>query len=160
MIHICYNNDDPILNNHINRLGELVKQLSLNSYEHNKKTGFVWDSWSMELERTTEEMQNDLRKDIDSGDCALHLILENGYLCGFSLTQQWEEVLGIRLVCVDSEYRRRGYGKQLIQSIMSEAKRLGCTNLSVTTEVNNEAALGLYTNFGLKPFSIDLGLQL
>lgn len=49
---------------------------------------------------------------------------------------------------VASTHRRLGIGRQLMEFMLAHAKRLGCTEAWIGTEVDNEAALALYQTTG------------
>lgn len=160
MIHLSTRREDPILQTHIPTLITLLKDLSINSFDNNTKSGFVWDTWKDVLERDDETIINDLYEDLLADQCTLYLLIEENELNGFALSRQWEEVMNIALLCVTKTQRGKGYGSRLMEGILKDAKEKECTNLTLSTEVNNTPALKLYTKFGLVPFSIDLGLQL
>ena len=49
---------------------------------------------------------------------------------------------------VASSHRRMGIGRKLLEFMLEHGKRLGCTEAWIGTEVDNEAALGLYRTTG------------
>ncbi len=52
--------------------------------------------------------------------------------------------LFVNEVGVAAAHRRRGIGKRLMAEMLDHARRLGCTEAWVGTELENEAALALY----------------
>ena len=56
--------------------------------------------------------------------------------------------LWINEIGVAPSHQRRGIGKALMQAILEEAKRSGCTEAWVLTERDNLAAMAMYTSAG------------
>lgn len=65
--------------------------------------------------------------------------------------QLWINELGVA-----STHRRRGIGRQLLDTILAHGRTLGCTEAWLGTEETNEAARGLYRGAGGKsePFTL------
>lgn len=53
-------------------------------------------------------------------------------------------------LCVDSEYRSRGIGKQIMEDVKAIAKQMGCTDIRLTCAPQNAAAIGLYEHMGME----------
>jgi ribosomal protein S18 acetylase RimI-like enzyme len=56
--------------------------------------------------------------------------------------------LWINEVGVAPTHQRQGIGKRLMQTVLEEAKRSGCTEAWVLTERDNAAAMTMYTSGG------------
>lgn len=56
--------------------------------------------------------------------------------------------LWINEVGVAPTHQRQGIGKRLMQTVLEEAKRSGCTEAWVLTERDNAAAMTMYTSTG------------
>lgn len=56
----------------------------------------------------------------------------------------------IEELVVDKEYRKQGIAGRLIEKLMDEVKSKQCAEISVSTELNNEAAIAFYKKHGLK----------
>ena len=50
----------------------------------------------------------------------------------------------IGMLAVSSDYRRRGIGKALVKRVVQRMKKLGCTSVTLETEVSNVTAQKLY----------------
>ncbi|CAB9505871.1 alpha-acetyltransferase 30 [Seminavis robusta] len=50
----------------------------------------------------------------------------------------------IGMLAVSKEYRRRGIGKALVKRVVERMKKLGCTSVTLETEVSNVTAQRLY----------------
>jgi len=51
-------------------------------------------------------------------------------------------------IAVKASERGRGYGKFLLNELLTLAKSLGCTNITLEVKDNNTKAINLYTSFG------------
>ncbi|MBP9738850.1 GNAT family N-acetyltransferase [Candidatus Saccharibacteria bacterium] len=56
---------------------------------------------------------------------------------------------------VDADFRQRGIAKQLVQSVINEAKRLGVNTLKLSTGSENVAANSLYQQFGFELWTVN-----
>lgn len=52
----------------------------------------------------------------------------------------------IGMLAVSQSYRRRGIGKALVKRVVQRMKKLGCTSVTLETEVSNKTAQKLYEN--------------
>jgi peptide alpha-N-acetyltransferase len=50
----------------------------------------------------------------------------------------------IGMLAVSKEYRRRGIGKALVKQVVKRMKKMGCTSVTLETEVSNVTAQKLY----------------
>jgi ribosomal-protein-alanine N-acetyltransferase len=53
-------------------------------------------------------------------------------------------------IAVDKNFRRKGYGKLLLQFLLQTCKQKNVTRIYLEVRVSNAAALHLYENFGFK----------
>jgi GNAT superfamily N-acetyltransferase len=70
-------------------------------------------------------------------------------ICPASLTLG--EFWMIRDLFVDPRWRRQGVAKALLDVICSEARQRGAIRVTLQTEDDNAAALGLYQRYGFRP---------
>lgn len=63
-------------------------------------------------------------------------------------------------VVVDGQMRGRGVGRALIEAAVSEARRMGCCEIEVSTERSNEAARRFYAECGFDEESMLLEKEL
>ena len=86
-----------------------------------------------------------------------------GYLCTASVapgTEPTAVAYGGMLITVDEgqitniathpDYRRRGYGKAIVESLIKYAKMNGLDSISLEVRESNAAAIELYTKLGFK----------
>jgi peptide alpha-N-acetyltransferase len=52
----------------------------------------------------------------------------------------------IGMLAVQSSYRRQGIGKALVRRVLERMKEMGCTSVTLETEVSNVTAQHLYQN--------------
>lgn len=90
----------------------------------------------------TEWMRNTLKP--DSGKEVLILKYEN-VICGFvSLQKINTKRAGIDLIAVDENFRRRDFGKKLINAALQWCDQNKYLELQVVTQQRNKAAIALY----------------
>ena len=68
--------------------------------------------------------------------------------CGMGVLQ--EQFVGLFDIVTDANFRRRGFGKQLVLNILAWAKRNGAQTAYLQVMLNNEPALRLYSGLGFK----------
>lgn len=67
-----------------------------------------------------------------------------GFAYGFLLRRFSQESFFICSVDVAEEFRRRGAGKTLVETLAAFARSRGCREMFVFTNASNEAAVALY----------------
>ena len=58
-------------------------------------------------------------------------------------------ILKLDQICVDDAYRRQGLGKRIFQALRELAKAQGCTDLQLTCDPHNKAAIAFYEDQGM-----------
>jgi len=80
----------------------------------------------------------------------LAAILQNGQVaaCGLGVWQgNW---VGLFDIVVDRRFRRQGYGRQLVNSLLAWGQRQGARTAHLQVMLNNEPALRLYSKLGFQ----------
>ncbi len=79
-------------------------------------------------------------------------------LVGMALIKTIEEGIGeVKRMFIRTEHRGRGYGKELMQMLVTRAKELGYSNLRLETADFMPAALKIYRSAGFKERGAYLG---
>jgi ribosomal protein S18 acetylase RimI-like enzyme len=60
------------------------------------------------------------------------------------------QFVGLFDIVTDADFRRQGFGKQLMLSLLAWGKRNGAHTAYLQVMLNNEPALRLYSGFGFK----------
>jgi GNAT superfamily N-acetyltransferase len=68
--------------------------------------------------------------------------------CGMGVLQ--EKFVGLFDIVTDANFRKQGFGKQLVLNILAWGKRDGAHTAYLQVMLNNEPALRLYSGFGFK----------
>ncbi|RZK20313.1 MAG: GNAT family N-acetyltransferase, partial [Flavobacterium sp.] len=92
-----------------------------------------------------------------SKEVAVEVLVKNidNTVVGFStLTQKSDYLADIGLVAVDSKYRGRGIGKEVILNTILEAHNRGFKSIQVVTQLDNGPANTLYQSSGFSKESI------
>lgn len=69
-------------------------------------------------------------------------------LVAFALNRQVLDEIELLLCAVDPAFRRRGYGRALIDHVVEAARARGGAKLFLEVRASNDAALALYVNTG------------
>jgi len=72
----------------------------------------------------------------------------DGELVGYAVLMTAGEVADVQRVAVADAYRRRGIGRQLLDALVGEATRRGCTELLLEVADDAAAARALYAAAG------------
>jgi ribosomal-protein-alanine N-acetyltransferase len=82
---------------------------------------------------------------------AYYLVLEiSGKVCGYAGFWKILDEGHITNVAVHPDFRRSGYGRLLISSLIANAKEYGITALTLEVRVGNIPAISLYESFGFR----------
>lgn len=83
-----------------------------------------------------------------------------GELVGmFGLERPDRDVVELRRMYVDPRFRRRGIGRDLLARAETEARKVGCTRLILSTSELQPAALALYRNAGYRETRQDVAAR-
>lgn len=69
-----------------------------------------------------------------------------GY-CSLAINGDFADILNIG---IHPEYRKKGYGTQLMQHMIKQAFQEGVDNITLEVRVSNQPAIGLYSSLGFK----------
>ena len=73
---------------------------------------------------------------------------------------KYRKEMNIDAMVVDEKYRGQGIGFSLLDYIKEYAKSLDCTDLRLTVNEENEAAINLYEKFGMRVKNISYTMQI
>ena len=82
------------------------------------------------------------------------LIEDEGQVCGYASMNVLFEDAEVGNVAVDEPFRRRGYGKILMDAMHEKAKELGAKRVLLEVRVSNAPAVRLYESLGYERFSV------
>lgn len=99
-----------------------------------------------------DKKQLNLSEILETGNTTIAICIENNMIIGIALMAKYKVISGLKGwiedVVVDSEHRRKGVGKALIQYLIEEAIKNNYTQLYLFTEPEKEAAANLYQKLG------------
>ena len=110
--------------------------------------------WDLKKQRTLAER---FYSELQSGNRVTYVCEDEGALLGeISLVFKMEEsdytIAGKRTyvshLVVKKEHRRKGIGKALVEYVIEQAKQMGLRELTIGVDLDNFAALRLYTKAG------------
>ena len=73
---------------------------------------------------------------------------------------KFKKYLKIDAICVDEKWREKGIGNALLNFVKDFGKKNGCTDLSLTVNQENEKAIKVYEDFGMKVKSIAYSMEI
>ena len=107
-----------------------------------------------QLSKTGRQVSSDTLERLVSSSTEILTALDDGKIIGcicLAVVPQMGRVKGwVDDMVVDEAYRGQGIARHLMGQAIEEAKRLGCTNLNLTSGDDREAAHGFYESMGFK----------
>ena len=109
---------------------------------------------------TTKYLVEDLYKRIDDDKNPIYVADDNGVVgyafCmikepPFSNNMVYHKEMFIDDLCVDSNVRSSGVGRALFEHVKTEAKKIGCYEVTLNVWEGNDNAIAFYKKMGLKP---------
>jgi ribosomal protein S18 acetylase RimI-like enzyme len=85
---------------------------------------------------------------------------ENGKVLGYGQVLMWPSCAEISDVVVNEQFRSRGYGTAIIQTLVQRALKLGADEAEIGASVTNIRAIALYRRLGFEDshtILLDLG---
>lgn len=73
---------------------------------------------------------------------------ENGVVVGYANFRIVADEGEIERVAVHPDFRRRGYGRKLMEAMVEYSRRKGVRDMTLDVRVNNEKAINLYESCG------------
>lgn len=73
---------------------------------------------------------------------------------------KFRKYLKIDAICVDEKWRGKGIGNTLLNFAKDFGKKNDCTDLYLTVNQENEKAIKVYENFGMKVKSISYSMEI
>lgn len=121
----------------------------------------------MDLDRVLELEKMCFKQPWDEKNCLFELH-ENPYSHGWVLLDEdcivgyaflWEtfEMAQLARIGIDSNFRKKGYGFQLMQNLIERAREVACEFMTLEVRQSNEAALNLYKKMGFIQVNISKG---
>jgi ribosomal-protein-alanine N-acetyltransferase len=112
-----------------------------------EETLFVDDAWS----------EATFRSELAERNTRYYLVAEApdsqtvGYagLCVYTHDQAFVQTIGVH-----TGWQRRGIGAQLLDDLVAEARRRGCTLLDLEVRVDNAVAIALYQSHGFRSIGV------
>ena len=108
----------------------LLRFIEFNSYDINKKDGF-----------------ESILKHIIQKKCFLDVVADNKYIgCGLGVLE--DKFIGLFDIVVKPEFRKQGYGKLIVESLLDWGKTNGAETAYLQVMLNSPNAINLYKKIG------------
>ena len=75
----------------------------------------------------------------------------NDQLIGYTILSTAAAEAHILNLCVDPDFRNKGYGNELLEHLLDYARSVGIARVFLEVRPSNEAAIRLYERAGFKP---------
>ena len=99
----------------------------------------------------------------------IYVIKDNEVIVGYAITcikekenhgMRKRKQFDIEAIGIGEEYRRKGYGTELLNYLKDLAKELECTDMYLTVNEENIPAIKIYEKFGFKLKNIAYSMEL
>lgn len=113
--------------------------------------------WRPDIYTMPQELYPQERMEAEIQKSALYVARQNGLVVGYALLEtrcvdipglMMRKVLLVEELCVAEGCRGKGIGTDMMEEIQALAKESGCTDLQLSVQPENEAALALYRKCG------------
>lgn len=108
----------------------------------------------LEIERLSFSMPwsyESFRLEVEQNRCARYYTAKlEGKVIGYGGMWLILEEAHVTNIAVHPDYRKRGWGRLLMQTLMKEAARLGMERMTLEVRVSNEPAIRLYKSLGFE----------
>lgn len=99
-----------------------------------------------------------LRYEIEENEFSSVLgVYEEDTLIGFIDYWITFETCQLNQIAILPEYRRKGYGNQLMKEMIQHAEEAMCENIMLEVRVSNQTAQAMYEAFGFLPLQVRKG---
>lgn len=114
-------------------------------------------AWRPDIYTSHKELYPQERMEAEIQKNALYVVKQSGIVVGYALLETrcvdipglvLRKVLLIEELCVAESSRGKGIGTKMMEEIQVLAKESGCTDLQLSVQPENEAALALYRKCG------------
>ena len=125
-------------------------------------------AWRPDIFEMTEQMYTVERFRSAVADRQLYVAKLDGETVGYALLVVRSadrpglvkrKVMLLEEICVDTQYRRQGIGRQMVEDVKALARAFGCTDIQLGVYPQNTAALALYESAGMRIRSVDLQMK-
>ena len=99
-----------------------------------------------------KKLENEIRQKIENDEDVL-IILEENKVIGFLIYDikiKHDKIMWIDQLIIDEKYRKKGYGKKLIENAEEIAKQENCVRIEFSCWSFNTDALEMYKHIGYK----------
>lgn len=121
--------------------------------------------WRPDIFFMPQELYPQERMEAEIQKKSLYVARQNGIVEGYALLERRDveapglvkrSVLVVNELCVSEDLRGQGVGRSMMEEIHTLAKKLGCTDLQLSVQPENEAALALYRKCGFTVRSLNM----
>ncbi|MBQ7579579.1 MAG: ribosomal protein S18-alanine N-acetyltransferase [Clostridia bacterium] len=105
-----------------------------------------------ELEKTTfgEETEESLKRALKSRTFVYFVMIDDDEIIGYAGLNELLGEAEILTIMIEKSHRQQGYGKMMLEKLLSHAKNNGAEKIFLEVDEHNSVANKLYSSFGFK----------
>jgi ribosomal protein S18 acetylase RimI-like enzyme len=105
-----------------------------------------------ESAESIEIIEEEIAKQIEEEDQFIFVVEEGGKVVGFISAewQRWNNSVYIDSLYIDENYRRKGYGSQLLKQMIKKSREIRSKKVFIDVEAGNTHAIILYLKHGFE----------
>jgi len=93
----------------------------------------------------------------DNSLASTYVLEEDNKIVGYAGMWKLFENADITNIAVKEEYRKKGYGKLLLETLLNECKKQNTEYVHLEVRVSNDSAINLYKSYGFEIINIRKG---
>ncbi|WP_394145798.1 ribosomal protein S18-alanine N-acetyltransferase [Vibrio atypicus] len=109
---------------------------------------YLDDVYRIEVSAHSHPWSENMIRDVNSRGACHHVLLDNNRLVGYFYAQNIVGEVTLLNVAVDPELQGKGYGKALIEALLSCCEKAKADSIWLEVRESNLRAFGLYEEYG------------
>ena len=127
---------------------KLYENIKINNYFTEEWKNCLYSCYNINNSETIQTIDKMLKNIKHEMICVIKMDKGNIAGCGYGVIERG--FIGLYDIFVKEEYRGKGYGKEIVETILTKGKEIGIKKAYLTVVDNNTIAKNLYMQFGFK----------
>lgn len=131
---------------------DTIEEISSENIIFSSNVNEQWLENFCRMDNVSEERRDILKNTLENIIPKKYFVLiqHEGKVIGCGLGVLEDDFTGLYSIVIDKEYRNKGYGRELVLSLLKLGKENGAKKAYLQVMLNNAPALKLYSNIGFK----------